>query len=676
MDDDECRHLFVMNPRCPFQCSLQGLGLTSIIFACKLSVWRVDWISRQFNMLRAFFRKVSLEECCLATGDSLKESMDIAVRRYSSLFRLPSARKIPLLLALLCIGGGLLSTLILFPTLEGLQNGLLLGLGLLFASLVADYVIGALVLKGDAVFDLRRTVAVSLFCWAMWLFFTLMGAAVGVVVSDKIWWVRLSLLGFSATLILRFLVFNAASSLGRERLFAASLLQPFLSVVPFLVFWIRSGYLMGYLAIVGTIAFFFSSVIISYVASFSFLFLLDRTGKQALGLRSVELFRAFMLNWVSNMNVPFEELLEKLGEEKEVEVSLMKFGSRGTKAVVVIPCVHPGPFKNIGSSLLPAMLKADVEKAFNCVVCVPHGLLGHEYDLASQLQDEKVIDEVINSLGSLEVHEERASSFVTVTSGPATACCQVFGKSAFLSFTLAPETIEDLPQELGQFMREEAEKRGLSFCAVVNAHNSIDRTEEMQAFLPSLKDAGMKCLDKALSFKQSSFEVGVASVLPKEFSLEDGMGAGGITVMLVKTDLQKAAYIVIDGNNMISGLREKVLSSLLEVDIDVGEVLTTDTHAVSALILGQHGYHPIGEAMENERLIAYIKEATHAALTRMERVGVSCLSIAVPNVKVIGAKQLDALCLLIDKAVRSAKRAAISVFGVSGLLLMLLLLLV
>jgi len=233
-----------------------------------------------------------------------------------------------------------------------------------------------------------------------------------------------------------------------------------------------------------------------------------------------------------------------------------------------------------------------------------------------------------------------------------------------------------LPEELDRFVREEAEKRGLSLCAIVNAHNSIDGIEETQESLAALKDVAAKCLDRALLSRQSVFEVGAASVLPKEFSLEDGMGSGGITVDVVKSDQQKVAYVVIDGNNMVSGLRERILSSLRSLGIDDGEIFTTDTHAVNALILTGHGYHPVGEVIENEKLISYIKDATRSALANLEGVGISCRSIKVPNVKVIGAKQVEKLCLLIDKVLQRAKRAVIPVFGISGLLLMLFLLFV
>ena len=42
----------------------------------------------------------------------------------------------------------------------------------------------------------------------------------------------------------------------------------------------------------------------------------------------------------------------------------------------------------------------------------------------------------------------------------------------------------------------------------------------------------------------------------------------------------------------------------------MSEVFTTDTHAVSAVVVGPRGYHPVGEAMNPDRLIADIVEVT------------------------------------------------------------------
>ena len=55
-----------------------------------------------------------------------------------------------------------------------------------------------------------------------------------------------------------------------------------------------------------------------------------------------------------------------MGEDADISVTLLKFDASKTKAAIIVPQVHPGPFKNIGSSLLPSLLKHEVEKEFGC----------------------------------------------------------------------------------------------------------------------------------------------------------------------------------------------------------------------------------------------------------------------------------------------------------------------
>jgi putative membrane protein len=191
--------------------------------------------------------------------------------------------------------------------------------------------------------------------------------------------------------------------------------------------------------------------------------------------------------------------------------------------------------------------------------------------------------------------------------------------------------------------------------------------------LKSLESVATACLDKAVALKPLPFEIGAATVSPKEFGLKEGMGPGGITVVVIEVGEQRTAYVVFDGNNMVSGLREKILSALRSVGINEGEVFTTDTHSVSAVILNKRGYHPVGEAMEHETLLKHVKDTTLVALSGLKSVKVACNKITVPNVKVIGGKQLEALCLLIDKALQRTKRIIVPLCASVGLLLMLVL---
>ncbi len=597
----------------------------------------------------------------LSTKDSLDQSIDVVVNRYSSLFNLPSYGAVVLLLALFCICAAILCAIEFLSLFQSLLRGLALGFSLFLVNLVLDYVLSTSILKQDPIYDLRRTAALSLFCWALWLPFIFVGVATAMLA-------KLCLLGFSAVLILRLIVFNSTSSVQSSLLLAASLLQPLSCVILLSVFPLNADCFDIFFFLIFSTA-------VSILSSYYFISRLNLTGNQTLGIPSLSFFKAFLQNWIADLNAPFEELLEKLGEEQDVKVSLIRFDASRPKALLIVPSVHPGPFKNVGSSLLPSMLKTTLEKQLNCVVCVPHGLLGHEVDLASQHQNQRIINHTIES-ANFRTSETGATPFTKVSDGLATACCQVFGEFAVLSFTLAPKTTEDLPYELDLFVDEEAEKNELTSCIVVNAHNSINGVISIEEAMDDLKPAAANCLERASSSRRLPFEVGAATVMPDSFGLEEGMGPGGISVVVVRVAEQKAAYVVIDGNNMISGLREKILSTLKTIGIGEGEVFTTDTHSVNAVTLSKRGYYPIGEALDHEKLTNCVKEATLAAMSDLERANVGTRSITVPNIKVIGEKKLEALCLLIDKTLRKAKKTAFPTFAATGLILTLFLMLI
>jgi len=603
----------------------------------------------------------------VATADSLNHSMNSALKHYSSMFFLPSFQKAVATLALICVGGVGLSTFALFPSVDGLAKSLFLGVSLFAAVLLADYILSKTALRSDPIYVLRRATALSLFGWVLWLLFAVLGVIFGTFFGLW-WWIALCLLGFAAVLTFRAVVFISTSSEGVIQRLFSSLFSPFLCIAIFVVFW---SYLDGAIPL-QVLPFLVISPIIGCAFAFLFVSLLDRFGRRTFGVPSMPLFRAFMLNWVAGLNAPFEELLEQLGENEDIEVTLLKFDSYKPKAAIIVPLVHPGPFKNIGSSLLPSMLKRDFEKEFGCDTCVPLGILGHELDLASQAQNQRIIKQVIES-AKFPASAEKATPFVKVTEGFATASCQVFGKTAFLSFTFAPKTTEDLPQELGRIVNEEASKLGLECNVVVNAHNSINDTVDVEASLSMLSEVASKCLKKTVSLPSYTFEIGASTVFPKEFSLEDGMGSGGITAVVVKVAEQKTAYVVIDGNNMVSGLREKILSALRSAGFHESEVFTTDTHAVSAVVLGRRGYHPVGEVMNHDALISYITEAAKTAAANLETCNAGCLRLVVPKVRVIGEARLESLSLLVDKALQWAKRAVAPIFVSEGVALILLL---
>ena len=138
-------------------------------------------------------------------------------------------------------------------------------------------------------------------------------------------------------------------------LFCLSLLS---AIVAFLVFWAA----ISTAVILQVLPFIVLSPIIGYVAVYLLLSSIDRLGKKTYSLPALPLFRAFLLNWVTDQNEPLEKHLEAMGSDADIEVTLLKFDASKPKAAIIVPQVHPGPFKNIGSSLLPSLLKERLRK--------------------------------------------------------------------------------------------------------------------------------------------------------------------------------------------------------------------------------------------------------------------------------------------------------------------------
>ncbi|MEM2522895.1 MAG: DUF2070 family protein [Candidatus Bathyarchaeia archaeon] len=603
----------------------------------------------------------------MSTSDSFNQYLDRAVKHYASLFTLPSYRKSLAFSAIVCLTMGLLYTFIFYRSVTGLIGGLILGIALFAISVLLNYLLRLCIFAKDPVYDLRRTAALSLSCWVLWLPFVLIGS-VAAVLFNVLWAVKLCLLGFSAVLIFRLIVLYVTSSSGTMRFLAASIIPLLVFLAPFTFLWLDVTSLFG------VFVFLLCAFCTAFISSFLFIVLLNDVGNKAVGFPSLSIFRAFLLNWIADLNAPFEGFLEKLGVERSVDISILRFNRGDHNIFVIVPSVHPGPFKNIGSSLLPSMLKGDVERELDGVACVPLGLLGHDYDLTSQAESQKIVEYVVKLAAAVKADEGKATRFVKVQNGLATVCCQIFGETAFMTFSLAPKTTEDLPPELGFILQGKAEKLGLKNCVFVNAHNSIDGAVDLKDALEALESAAALCLEKAASLDKLSFIVGAATVKPKEYGLSDGMGLGGITVVAVEVGGQKTAYVVFDGNNMISGLREKILSALASMGFHDGEILTTDTHSVNAVTLNARGYHPVGEVMNHEKLIDYVSETARLALASLSPAKVGFCCIKVPKVKVIGREALEKLCVLTDVVIQRAKKVAALLFPATFLLLMLVLL--
>jgi putative membrane protein len=208
--------------------------------------------------------------------------------------------------------------------------------------------------------------------------------------------------------------------------------------------------------------------------------------------------------------------------------------------------------------------------------------------------------------------------------------------------TTAPYDTEDIDFEVGELLRKSASFlfKGL---AVVDAHNSLGQTTVMSRDkLNDLAQSAKQAMGSANAARLRSASVGVGHTMLREVSLKEGMGPGGIAVFWIKVGSESYAYVVFDSNNMASGLRERILTTLREMGAADAEVMTSDTHMVNGITSTRLGYYPIGGATDPEVVVSSVRKAADEAIKNVEPVEAS-LNCSEVQVKTLGLSSLSQL---------------------------------
>ena len=592
-----------------------------------------------------------------------------AIRHYSTLFTFPSY---PMLLAsMFAVVTAIIPVafLIISFSLDGLLRGVIFGLEVLLLPPVCADFIASRLFKDD-ILDLRRLTALSTVATAAWALIMAAGASVQMT-TGFLGLVRSTFLGASLIVGFRFLVVRSVASLGPLGSLIVVLLSPSLCLMlATALLWPPQSYLLILTTVV--------SASLLVLVGEVLLRILNKHGEKSVGIGALRLFRGFTYDWLEGIADPLEEYLEKMAVPANASAILLGFAhSNETQGLIAVSDIHPGPFKNVGSSNIPFEIQATLENKTMALAMVPHGASGHERDLASKKHCERLINSLAEA-ANFDKFSASATPMIRCDSGGAHASCQFFGDIALVALTLAPESMEDIPFELGAEIVEKGKALGAEDVIVIDAHNSIGNADEVPILRPEqlndLKVAAESAIRVALKANRGGFRFGASRVVPKEFGLREGLGPGGIAVVVVEVQDQKVAYVTFDGNNMVRGLREEIREALRDL-LDDSEILVTDTHVVNAISTIERGYRPVGEVGSRETLISYVRKCTLEALSRLQECCSAYRRINVPRVLVIGEEKLKSLSLLVDSSIALLKRLTLLLYGLAIMLTTLMFLL-
>lgn len=593
-----------------------------------------------------------------------QEYLTKAASHYKSLFALPSYSTIIILKFLINIIGSLTA---FYLVRQDIITGIIFSFQVLFLpTLTSDFILFSFVFKRNIFFNKKRLAGLSLSISLILIISLNLGAVLQIVQKNKDVFKYAMLFATSFSISIRYLVFSVVAKIKSWQAVLSILLHPliyFFSLLFFLNMWQPQIFL----AII-------ISSLIFLISSYLFLKLIDMRGKRSIGIGALSLFKGFLANWIAGQTAPLENFFDKLGVKASVFINLLLFRKKEVvEAIMVVPMIHPGPFKNLGSSNLPYSIQNILGKQHNSIVAVPHGTCNHELNLTSQKEGQKIIKKILE-LTNFSNFNSKATRFVREEHNHVKASCQIFGDIALLTLTGAPANMEDIPKEIGLEIIEKGQKMGVKEAIVIDAHNSLERSNKKNRLsgidLQNIVYVAEKAIAKALKEERLSLKMGVAKISPKEFGVEQGVGPGGIVILTIIVGEQKIAYITIDGNNMVSGLREEILTSLKNL-IDDGEVLTTDTHVVNAVLSTEHGYYSIGEALDKNKLISYIKKGL---IQSFDNIGMSDTSYKILNindVKIFGKEKLYELSVLVDSTYKFVKKIALLIYCPSFILALL-----
>jgi len=357
--------------------------------------------------------------------------------------------------------------------------------------------------------------------------------------------------------------------------------------------------------------------VIHAVAVLGFLAVVDRPWQSSLGVSVLDFVQGFV-GHLAEGSRDLEAFFEEIGEDAIVPVSVLSFRRRdgGEKARFVLPMIHPGPMGDIGGGNLPVRLAQSTD----ALSFAPHATAGHDFNLVTEREVDTICETVRRATRQIE-YTDTATRGVRVTEGEASLLGHAFGDDALLVNTFSPTCADDVEYGVGLAAASEARSSGIEDVLLADAHNCNDGLDggNIGHVVPGSKrsfdliQGASRVGDRLTDLDRHPLRLGTAWD-ETSWEPEDGIGPLGIRVAVLEADDHRTAYVLVDGNNMEPGLRERILDSL--EGVDAAEVMTSDTHVVNTV----DAENQVGEAIPDDALVGRVGSLVAAAIDDLEPV--------------------------------------------------------
>jgi putative membrane protein len=352
-------------------------------------------------------------------------------------------------------------------------------------------------------------------------------------------------------------------------------------------------------------------------AVWGFLTIIDRPWRSSLGVSVLDFVHGFV-GHIAEGSRELEDFFEEIGEDALVPVTVLSFRrpDGGEKARFVLPMIHPGPMGDIGGGNLPER----IARSTDGLGFPPHATAGHDFNLVTEREVDTICEAADRAYRHIE-YDDTATRGIRVTEGEATLTGHAFGEDALVVNTFAPARADDVEYGVGLSAVSEARAGGLADVLLVDAHNCNDGLEgpDLGHVVPGSERSfhmieGARRLGTRLT-EADQHPLGLGTAWDETpWEPEDGIGPLGVRVALLEAGGHRTAYVLVDGNNMEPGLRERLIDAVDAAD--TVEVMTSDTHVVNTV----DAENQVGQGVPEADLVALVSDLVGDAVADLEPV--------------------------------------------------------
>ncbi|QCC51166.1 DUF2070 family protein [Halapricum salinum] len=349
-----------------------------------------------------------------------------------------------------------------------------------------------------------------------------------------------------------------------------------------------------------------------------FLVVIDRPWQRSLGVSVLDFIQGF-IGHVAEGTRELEDFFEEIGEDAVVPVTVLSFRDANAgdeKARFVLPMIHPGPMGDIGGGNLPERIASHSEG----LAFPPHATAGHDFNLVTEREVGRIVDAADRAHERID-YTASATRGHRVESGEATLTGHAFDCNALAVATFSPGYADDVEYGVGLSAIAEARNGHIEDVLLADAHNCNNGLTgpDLGHVTPGsqrsfdLIEGARELSERLADAPRSDLALGTAHD-PTSWKPEEGIGPLGIRVALLDVDDHTTAYVLVDGNNMEPGLRERIVEDVGGADLV--EVLTSDTHVVNTM----EAENQVGDEIPEDDLLAMIDELVDDARADLEPV--------------------------------------------------------